>query len=67
MTKTDCHFYKGKCCSALRKIYCSSGKCSFYKTEKQFQDDLVKYPRINYVEYYENKHRNDNKRGVKNE
>ena len=47
-------------------MLCKSGRCSFYKTEKQYQEDLKKYPPFNYAAYYEKKHKNDNLKGNEN-
>ena len=43
MDKTDCHFYTPKRCRILAEILCKSGKCSFYKTTRQYEEDLQKY------------------------
>ena len=47
-------------------MLCKSGKCNFFKTEKQFQEDLIKYPPFDYAAYYERKHKNDNLKGKEN-
>lgn len=44
--KTDCFAYKRniKKCSALNELVCEKRKCSFYKTQKQFDEERKKYP-----------------------
>ena len=66
MIRTDCHFHSQKGCKALTQMLCKSGKCNFFKTEKQFQEDLIKYPPFDYAAYYERKHKNDNLKGKEN-
>ena len=68
MPKSDCHFYRwSNFCVALTEMLCNCGKCSFYKTEKEHQECLKKYPPINYKELYEIRHKNNRKRGADNE
>ena len=64
--KEKCHFQSERGCKALTEMLCKSGRCSFYKTERQYQEDLIKYPPFNYAAYYEKKHKNDNLKGNEN-
>ena len=61
MDKTNCRFYTPKRCKILTEMLCKSGKCSFYKTTRQYEADLIKYPPCNYAEIYAAKHKNDTK------
>lgn len=42
-TKKDCFAYGGENCKALKHLFCSKGKCSFYKTTKEYQEGIKKY------------------------
>jgi hypothetical protein len=45
--KTECCFFnERKCdCNILKEVLCvTKGKCRFYKTRKQYEKDLKKYP-----------------------
>ena len=66
LNKLNCHFHTPKKCRILTEMLCKSGRCGFYKTEKQYQEDLIKYPPFNYAAYYEKKHKNDNLKGKEN-
>lgn len=44
--KEDCFARKGKLCSCLQEINFKAG-CPFYKSKKQYEIELKKYPRIN--------------------
>lgn len=48
MPNIDCFAYneKLKTCSVLSEMVCKKRKCSFYKTEQQYKDDLKKYGEI---------------------
>ena len=48
-----------KQCKILTKKLCDGGKCSFFKTTKQYRDDLEKYPPIDYKALYESRHKNE--------
>lgn len=62
MQGNNCHFYKyHNYCNALTKMVCLGGHCTFFKTEEQFQKDLVKYPPIDYLALYKSRHKNDKK------
>jgi hypothetical protein len=41
--KTDCRFYYGtsrnEICTALKGLYCTRGKCNFYKSKYKPQDE----------------------------
>lgn len=43
--KKDCFGYKtSSYCSVLTEMVCrKKGKCSFYKTKQEFEEDLIKY------------------------
>ena len=41
---TDCFAYKHNRCIVLTEMVCKTKRCTFYKTRKQFEDDLKKYP-----------------------
>lgn len=43
LEKKDCFAYNHYLCKCniLRKLYCSMGKCSFYKTQKQYEEDEI--------------------------
>lgn len=45
MVQKDCFGYseKGKNCRVLKELVCKNKKCSFYKTQKEFQEGLKKY------------------------
>jgi len=50
----DCFARGIKSCKILSEFVCRRrGKCSFYKTRKQFEDDLKKYPVIDYKLYWD--------------
>ena len=50
----DCFARGPKSCRILTELVCfKKGKCSFYKTNKQFREDLKKYPAIDYKLYHE--------------
>jgi hypothetical protein len=38
-SKKDCFAYNGKECKALNDLYCKYQKCSFYKTEEDYEED----------------------------
>lgn len=44
--KEDCFAYPPRAfkheCGCLTELVCESGKCSFYKSKKQFRDDLMR-------------------------
>ena len=42
--KKDCFAFNSRNCRALTEMMCKNGRCSFYKTRRQFEDDLKKYP-----------------------
>lgn len=45
--KRTCHFYNNwnGGCNALTETLCvTKGKCGFYKTDKEYEDGLKKYP-----------------------
>ena len=42
----DC-FARMEQCSVLKKMLCKNGKCPFYKSKKQHQEDIKKYPHAN--------------------
>lgn len=46
--KADCFGYKQRQCTILTEMLCkTTGKCPFYKTQKQFDEDREKYrPKI---------------------
>ena len=39
----DC-FARVEQCSVLKKMLCKNGECPFYKSKKQYQADIEKYP-----------------------
>lgn len=39
----DC-FARVEQCSILKKMLCKNGECPFYKSKKQYQADIEKYP-----------------------
>lgn len=43
-TKKDCFAYNHHLCKCniLKELVCSTKKCSFYKTQKQFDEDAIK-------------------------
>ena len=53
MTKTDCFAFSKhySLCRILKKRYCDNEECSFYKTKKQYSEDLKKYPPYDYKHY----------------
>lgn len=53
MTKKDCFAYSkhSSLCRILKKRYCDNGECGFYKSKKQFSEDLKKYPPYDYKHY----------------
>lgn len=57
--KTDCFAFgeKGEC-TALKKTYCKSEKCAFYKTREQREAEKLKYPFDieNYASAYKGRH-----------
>ncbi len=45
----DC-FARGKGqCGILKETLCKTGKCRFYKSKKQYEDDKEKYPTMDYA------------------
>ena len=42
--KTDCFAFKNHECTILLEMYCLHGKCSFYKTKEQYEQDLKDHP-----------------------
>lgn len=42
--KKDCFAYQTRRCMALTEMLCKTRKCPFYKTRRQFIEDLKKYP-----------------------
>lgn len=54
----DCFAYRtSEYCSALNKMICKNGKCSFYKSKQQHIEDREKYGAgENYGEVYRKKH-----------
>ena len=42
--KKDCFAYRTRRCMALTEMLCKTRKCPFYKTRRQFIEDLKKYP-----------------------
>lgn len=42
--KKDCFAYQTRRCMALIEMLCKTRKCPFYKTRRQFIEDLKKYP-----------------------
>lgn len=53
MANKDCFAY-GRCsCRILTELICDNRECSFYKTHKQYRDDLEKYPPFDYRHYKE--------------
>lgn len=52
--KTDCFGYdkNANTCNCLKRLYCKTENCKFYKTKKQFDEDRKKYgynPMVNHV------------------
>lgn len=41
---TDCFAYRRNRCIVLIEMVCKTKRCTFYKTRRQFTDDLKKYP-----------------------
>lgn len=41
---TNCFAYKKNRCTALIEMICKTRKCSFFKTRRQYVEDLKKYP-----------------------
>ncbi len=41
----DC-FARTEQCSILKKMLCKNGDCPFYKSKKQHNEDIKKYPPI---------------------
>ena len=39
----DC-FARVERCSILKQMLCKNGECPFYKSKKQHQEDIKKYP-----------------------
>lgn len=48
--RRECNFINKRSyrsCLILSEMFCATrGKCKFYKTEEQFEEDLKKYPWI---------------------
>lgn len=46
--KKDCFGYHcaAKKCTVLTETICAKRKCSFYKTQKQYDEDKQKYERL---------------------
>lgn len=51
MANKDCFAYRSNRCGILTKRICNRRKCPFYKTRKQYDEDLDKYPPIDYELY----------------
>lgn len=55
---TDCFAYIApEGCGALKEVICKDGKCPFYKSHRQYSDDLAKYPPIDYKAEKDKKHK----------
>lgn len=56
--KRNCFAYQPGYCRALTEKLCKTRKCPFFKTRKQFVDDIIKYTsNIEEREYYIKKYR----------
>jgi hypothetical protein len=51
MANKDCFAYRSRRCGVLTERICNRRKCPFYKTRKQYNEDLDKYPPIDYELY----------------
>ena len=51
LNNEKCHFHTPKKCRILTCMICEDEKCSFYKTTKEYNDGLEKYPPIDYPLY----------------
>lgn len=51
MVNKDCFAYRSGRCAILTERICNRRKCPFYKTRKQYNEDLDKYPPIDYAQY----------------
>ena len=45
----DCFAKSGIKCGVLKEMLCQTGKCSFYKTAQQYEEEKEKYPIIDYA------------------
>ncbi len=62
MQGNNCHFYRRyNYCTVLKEMVCTNGKCTFFKTTKEYKEALKKYPVVNYAELYKSRHKNDAK------
>lgn len=48
LIKSDCFARQGAKCRILTTVLCNNGKCSFYKTKRQYETDLKRYPPCGY-------------------
>lgn len=46
MIRRDCFAFKDEKCCVLLDLFCAAGKCSFYKTQEEYDEGLRKYPPI---------------------
>lgn len=53
LANKDCFAYAFTGCKILYERICDNRNCSFYKTHRQFREDLEKYPPIDYKHYKE--------------
>ena len=45
----DC-FARTERCSILKKMICKNNDCPFYKSKKQHEEDIKKYPQFNHIQ-----------------
>ncbi len=54
MSCEDCFARGIRSCRVLNELIClKKAKCSFYKTKRQHEEDLKRYPVIDYSLYHE--------------
>lgn len=53
MGNKNCFAYGRFCCRILTERICDNRECTFFKTHKQYRDDMEKYPPIDYKHYRE--------------
>lgn len=53
LANKDCFAYGFTGCKILTERICDNRECSFYKTHRQYKEDLEKHPPIDYKYYKE--------------
>ena len=43
-------FERTERCSILKKMICKNNDCPFYKSKKQHEEDIKKYPQFNHIQ-----------------